>query len=75
MSAHADDDDGVQGAVGLWVAAAVEAVPDGLAAGGLQWRGTAQLGEGGVGGDSVAVVSECNEQGGGGLGLDTVQRE
>jgi hypothetical protein len=45
VEAHPDDDDAVQRGVGLAVAAAVEAVADGLARGGRDRTGAAQLGE------------------------------
>jgi hypothetical protein len=44
--------DAVQRGVGLAVAAAVEAVPDGLAGGGLHRRGAAQRRERGLGAES-----------------------
>jgi hypothetical protein len=49
------DDDGVEGSVELAVAAAVEAVADGLAgAGGYRW-GAGEAGEGGLGVEASVV--------------------
>ena len=65
MSAQPHDQDDVQGAVGVTVAAAVESVTDGLAAGGLQRAHTAELGERGLVGDATGVVADGGQKGGG----------
>jgi hypothetical protein len=55
------EDDGVQGAVELAVAAAAEAVADRLAARGGQWCDAGEAGEGGFGADAVMVGSGDNQ--------------
>lgn len=52
----------VEGAVGLAVAAAVESVSVGFAAGGWDGADAAQGGEFGVGGDAVGVVAGGDEE-------------
>ena len=54
--AHADDGDVVQGGVALPVAAFVEPVPVGLAAGGGDGADTAELGKRGLAADAFGVV-------------------
>ena len=54
--AHADDGDVVQGGVALPVAAFVEPVPVGLAAGGGDGAGAAELGERGLAADAFGIV-------------------
>jgi hypothetical protein len=49
------EDDGVEGAVELAVAAAAEAVAGGDAAGGWKWRDAGEPGEGGLGRDTAVV--------------------
>src|SRR5580692_6675709 len=66
--AEADDDDAVEGGVGLAVPAAVEAVTDGFAGGGRDGRGPAEHGEGGFGVETFGVVAGSDEQGAGGVG-------
>ena len=62
----------MQGSVGVAVAAAVEAVADGFAAGGFQRADSAEFGECGVAADPVVVVANGGQQGGGGVGADAV---
>src|SRR6266498_420963 len=69
--AHAGYDDHVEGAVGLPVAAAVEAVAFGLAAGGGYRGYPAQRGEGCLGVQPVGVVATGGQQLGGGFHADT----
>src|SRR4051794_29863375 len=52
VAAHADDDHAVEGGIGLSVAAAIEPVAVGLAAGGRDRAGAAQLGERGLRADA-----------------------
>jgi hypothetical protein len=54
VTTQAHDRDDVQGSVGV----AVEPVPDGLAAGGFQWAGSAEFGEGALAADPVVVVAD-----------------
>src|ERR1051325_4397401 len=71
--AQADDDDAVEGGVGGSVAAAVESVFVGAAAAGLGGCDTAEVGEGGLGVQSVRVVAGGGQQLGGGIGADAEQ--
>jgi hypothetical protein len=73
MPAQPYDHDAVQRGVGLAVAAAVEAVPAGLAGGGLHRRGAAQRGERGLGVQASGVVAGGDQQRGGAVGPDAVQ--
>ena len=72
MAAHAHDQDDVQGAVGVEVAASVEAVADRFAAGGFQWADSAEFGECDVAADPVGVVADRGQQRGGGVRADTI---
>src|SRR6266536_114697 len=72
---EADDDDAVQGGVGVAVTAAVEAVFVGAAAAGLDRGDTAEVGEGGFAVQPVGVVTGGGQQLGGGIGADTEQGE
>ena len=72
MAAHARAQDDVQGAVGVAVAASVEAVADRFAAGGFQCADSAEFGEGGVAADPVGVVADRGQQRGGGGRADTI---
>ena len=56
---HPDDDDAVQCGVGAAVSASVEAVSAGVAAGGRDGAGAAELGEGGLAVEALSVVAEC----------------
>jgi hypothetical protein len=64
---EANDDDAVQGGVGLPVAAAVEPVPVGLAGAGRDGVGAAERGEGGLGVQPFGVVAGGDQQRGGGV--------
>lgn len=66
MGPHADDDHAVEGGIGLAVASSVEAVSVGLAAGGRDGTGAAELGQGRFGVDALGVVADENEHLGGG---------
>jgi len=72
VAAHAPDQDDVQGAVGVAVAASVEAVADRFAAGGFQWADSAEFGECDVAADPVGVVADRGQQRGGGVRADTI---
>src|SRR5215216_3988409 len=65
VPAHPDHDDPKQRGVGLAVAAPVEAVTAGLAGGGRDGAGAAQLGVGGLRADPTGVVARGTEQLGG----------
>src|SRR5437667_8443643 len=71
--AHPAQGDGVEGAVGLSVAAAVESVAVGAAGAGRQGRGAAQVGQGGFGAQPVGVVSGGGQQLPGDFGADAGQ--
>jgi hypothetical protein len=58
VPAHAYDEDDVQSPVGVAVAAAVESVPNGFAAGGFLRADSAEFGEGGVAADPAGVVAD-----------------
>src|SRR5512132_2510305 len=70
MPAHPDDDDPEQRGVGLAVAAPVEAVTAGLAGGGRDGAGAAQLGGGSLRADPTGVVARGTEQLGGAVEPD-----
>src|SRR4051794_28668965 len=72
---HADHRDRVERIVGLAIAAAVEAMADCLAAGGLDGRGAAECRQGALAPQSVRVVAGEREQLGGGLAPDAVLGE
>src|SRR5277367_4784759 len=59
---HSDDDDAVQCGVGASVSASVEAVSAGFAAGGRDGAGAAELSEGGLAGEALSVVAECQQE-------------
>jgi len=62
---HAHHTDQVQGAVGVPVAASVQAVAHDLAGGGFYGRDAAKAGEGGLAVQALRIVSGQDEQGGG----------
>ena len=62
----------MQGAVGVAVAAAVESVAHGFAAGCFERADPAEFGERGVAADPVGVVAKGGQQSGGGVGADAV---
>ena len=64
--AHADDGDVVQGGVALPVAAFIKPVPVGLAAGGRDGAGAAELGKRGLAADAFGIVAGDDGQGRGG---------
>lgn len=70
MPAQPDDDDPKQRGVGLPVATPVEPVAGGLAGGGRDGAGTAQLGVGSLGADPSGVVAGSTEQLGGAVEPD-----
>ena len=67
-----DEDDRVEGGVGLSVAAAVEPATLGLAGGGFDRADAAERGEGGLAVEALGVVAGGDEQRGGGVGADAV---
>ena len=72
VAAQPHDQDDMQRPVGITVAAAVESVSDGFAAGGLQRADSAEFSEGAVAGDPIVVVADRCQQGGGGVEAKTV---
>src|SRR5581483_9777426 len=58
------EDDGVEGAVELAVAAAAESVPGGESAGGGEWCDASEAGEAGFGVDAVSVGPGDDQLGG-----------
>ena len=75
VAAQADHGDAPEGLVGVAVAAAVEAVADGLPGGGCDGAGAAEGGEAGVAGEALGVVAGGDEERGGGVGSDAVGGE
>jgi hypothetical protein len=75
VGAHPGDHNAPQGVVGLPVAGGVEAVPFGLAGGGGDRGGGAQVGPGGFGAEPFGVVPGGDQEQGGGVGADTMQGE
>src|SRR5438093_182948 len=69
--AEAADGDHVEGAVGLAVAAEVEAVPGRASRAGFDRGGAAELGEGGLATEPVDVLAGGDEQLAGALGADS----
>jgi len=67
--------DDVEGVVGVAIAASVESVSVDAAAAGRGRRGTAQMGERGLGGNPVGVVAGAGEELAGDLGADTGKGE
>ena len=72
IPAQAGEHDGVEGGVGLPVAAAVETAALGLAGGRLDGAGAAQGREGRLAVESLGVVAGGEEEGCGGVGADAV---
>ena len=69
--AHTDDDDSMEGRVGLSVPAPVEAVSTGRHAGrGRDGTGTAELGEGGLRANPLGIIPEDGQQRGRGVRAD-----
>src|SRR5690242_11712252 len=62
VEAHADDEDAVQGGVGLAVPAAVEPVAGGFAGAGGDGAGAAELGQGGLAVNAFGVVPDHDQQ-------------
>jgi hypothetical protein len=72
LRAQAAEYDPVEGGVGLPVAAAVEAVPGGLAGAGGDRGDAAEHGECGLGGEPIMVLAGADQQLAGDLGADAV---
>jgi hypothetical protein len=75
VGAHPGDDDAPQGVVRLAVAAAVEAVPPGLAGGGGDGGDGAQVRPGGLAAQPVRVIARGDQQQGRGVRADAVKAE
>ena len=73
VGAHPGDHDPPQGVVGLPVPGRVEAPPDGLAGGGRDRGGGAQVRPGGLGAKTLGVVPGGDQEKRGGVGADAVQ--
>src|SRR5215208_4027116 len=70
VALHADEADGVQGGVGLSVAASVQPVAVDFAAGGWNRVYSAESGEGRFADETVGVASGGDHQGGGDVAAD-----
>ena len=75
VGAHPGDHNAPQRVVGLPVADGIEAVPFGLAAGGRDRGGGAQVGPGGFGAEPFGVVPGGDQEQSGGVGADAMQGE
>ena len=72
VEAHTHDHGAIQRSVRMSVSASVEPMASGTHSGGSgDGASSTQLGEGGLGTDSLGVVSEHGEHRGGGIGTDT----